>query len=81
MVEYVIHVVVSEAEVEAIGRAQPSVPPDYWPGIALAKKGVLFKSRVGPLREDDMLPPWEVWRDPSTKYLHVRQGGQHGTDA
>lgn len=80
MGEYTIHVVVSEAEVDAIGRKQPNVPPDYWLGIALAEKGVRFKPRVSPLREEDMLPPWEVWRDPSTKYLHVWQGGQHDTE-
>lgn len=69
-----LHVVVSEAEIEDIGRQQPTTPREYWPGLALAKKGVRFKPTFNPFRESDMLPPWRVWVDPSTRDLHVWQG-------
>ena len=68
------HVTLTPEEIEDIGRWQPNTPPDYWPGLALAKKGIRFRPTFNPFREDDMLPPWRVWKDPTTQTLHVWQG-------
>lgn len=69
-----IHVTLTQNEIDDIGRWQPAMPPDYWPALALAKKGIRFRPTFSAPREDDMMPPWRVWIDPSDSVLHVWQG-------
>lgn len=71
-----IHVVITQHDVEDVGRLNPSIPVEYWPGLALAKNGIRFRPTFGPLKERDMIPPWRVWLDKSSGTLHVQQGAK-----
>lgn len=68
------HFIVTEDEVTQIGKANPSLPVDQWVAHALMKKGVRFKMKFASLAEDDLIPPYDMWRDRSTNDIHVIQG-------
>lgn len=69
-----IHVTLTPFEIKEIGRHQPGTPEDLLIGLALAKKGIQFRPSFSGFTQDNMLTPWQVWRDPSTDVLHVWQG-------
>ena len=61
-------------DIKAARESNPTAPPEYLPGFALAKKGVRFKPTFSPLSFEHMVPPYEAWHDPETGNLRVRQG-------
>ena len=68
------HVTLTPTEILEIGRQHPTTPPDLWPGLALAKKGIQFRPSFSGFTQDNMLPPWRVWEDRGNDVIHVWQG-------